>query len=139
MNKGISHSEGLITCALFGLIASAAVSLFIAAVCAFAALSMPDPGKYTGTFAAASLFIAAFAGGFTAAKRKGSATLLCGALSAAFLLALVAVSALILSVKMNVYFFALRALGVLLCSVLGANVGVGAGGKKKRKKSRNRT
>lgn len=141
MNKSVSHSAGLIPCALGGLIASAAVSLGIAAVCAFAALSMPDPGKYTGTFAVASLFIAAFAGGFASAKKKGGATLLCGVLSAAFLLALISVFSLIFSVKINISFFALRALGVLLCSVLGANVGVGAGtgGKKKRKKSRNRT
>ena len=141
MNKNVSHSAGLIPCVLRGLTASAAVSLCIASVCAFAALSMPDPGKYTGTFAAAALFVAAFAGGFASAKKKGGATLLCGALSAAFLLAVISLLALIFSVKMNISFFALRALGVLLCSVLGANVGVGAGtgGKRKRKKSRNRT
>jgi putative membrane protein (TIGR04086 family) len=141
MNKGVSNSAGLIPCALGGLVVSSAVSLGIAAACAFAALSMPDPGKYTGTFASASLFLAAFAGGFTAAKKKGGATLLCGALSAALLLAVTSLLALIFSVKMNIPFFALRALGVLLCSVLGANVGVGAvtGGKRKRKKSRNRT
>ena len=42
--------------------------------------------------------------------------------------------ALIFSVKMNVSAFALRALGVLICSVLGANVGVGSRTEGKRKK-----
>ena len=140
MNKSVSHSAGIVSCALRGLIASVAVSALTAAACAFAAISMPDPGKYTGTFAAASLFFAAFAGGFATARKKGSAVLLCGLLSAAFLLALVSIFALVFSVKINVSFFALRALGVLVCSVLGANVGVGAGtgGKKKRGKSKKR-
>ena len=58
-------------------------------------------------------------------------------LTAALALAAVSLLALIFSVKMNVSAFALRALGVLICSVLGANVGVGSRteGKRKKKKS----
>ena len=140
MNKSVSQNTGLVPSSLRGLIASAAAALGIAAVCAFAALSMPDPSRYAVIFASASLFIGAFAGGFAAARRHGGATLACGALTAAFMLALISLLALVFSVKMNVSAFALRALGVLVCSVLGANVGVGthAGGKKKKKRAHGR-
>ena len=140
MNRNVTHQAGLLPSAFRGLAVSLAVALAVVAVGAFASLSMPDPGKYTGTFAVAALFIAAFAGGLCTARRRGGATLLCGAMTALFILAPLSVFALIFSVKMNISVFALRALGVLACSVLGANVGVGAsvGGKKKKKKPRGR-
>ena len=139
MNKSVSHSQGLLPCALLGLAVSAAFSAAIAAVCALFALSMQDPGKLTPTFALASLFIAALAGGFASARKKGGSVLPCGVLTAALFLALISVLALIFSLKMNISLFALRALGVLLCSVLGANAGAGTGGKRKKRKHRNRT
>ena len=140
MNKNVSRPAGLVPSAFRGLIAAFACALAIAAACALAAISMHDPGKYVGAFALASLLIAAFAGGFAAARKKGDSTLICGALTAAFILAAVSLLALVFSVKMNVPAFALRALGVLVCSVLGANVGVGSRTEgKKKKKTAHRT
>lgn len=134
MNKNVLGRAGLVPSAFSGLLAAVISALAIAAVCALAAISMPDPGKYAGIFALAALFVSAFAGGFTTARKKGDSTLICGALTAALALAAVSLLALIFSVKMNVSAFALRALGVLICSVLGANIGVGSRTEGKRKK-----
>ena len=139
MNRNVTHQPGLLGAALRGLAVAFAVALAVTIACTLAALAMPAPGKYTGVYAVAALFIAAFAGGFCTARRRGGATLLCGAMTALFFLAPLSLLALIFSVKMNISVFALRALGVLVCSVLGANVGVGATrGNKKKKKARGR-
>jgi putative membrane protein (TIGR04086 family) len=141
MNKSVPHSHGIGYCALCGLIASVATALFAASLFALAALAAPDPSKYASVLAPAALFLAAFAGGFASARKRGGATILCGALAALLLLALASLLALCLSLKMNVSFFLLRALGALICAVLGANLGVGSlsCGKRKNKKRKNRT
>ena len=143
MNKTVSaknaQEKGLALCALRGMLSAALVLLILAAICAAVGLSMDDPSKYTEIFACLSLFGGAFAGGYATARAKGSATLLCGALTGAFLLALISLAALCFSLPMNVPRFALYSVCVLLCSVLGANIGVGTrGGKKKRKHLKNR-
>ena len=143
MNKNAYAKEesgqNLPVCALRGLLTAVLAVLAVAAACSFIGLGMEDPGKYTKIFAFASLFTASFAGGFSAARAKGSATLACGALTGAFVLALIAVLSLCFSLSLNIPLFALCAPCVLLCSVLGANVGVGArGGKKKKKHGKNR-
>ena len=85
MNKSVSaknaREKGLVLCALCGLLSAVLALILLAAVSAAVGLSMGDPGKYTKIFAFASLFGGAFAGGFATARRKGSATLLCGLLT----------------------------------------------------------
>jgi len=144
MNKTASAKEksgqGIITCALRGLISAIVVSLAVSAITAAVGLSTEDPGGYIKIFASVSLFCAAFAGGFAAARAKGSATLLCGALTGAFILALIALLSLCFSLRLNISLFALCAPCVLICSVLGANIGVCSrtGTGKKRKHAKNR-
>ncbi len=145
MNKAFSaKNEGapLLPSLLYGAASFLIVSAALAAVSSFIALGLDNPHGYTGVFSCASLFCAAFAGGFSAARKKGSATLLCGALTGAFSLALIALGALLLSVPQNLSLFAFRAPCVIVCSVLGACVGVGSRsrpGKKKKKYRKNRT
>ena len=136
---GKNKDTGLVFCALRGLLTAVIAALALSAAAAALSLSMGDPAKYAKIFAFAALFLAAFYGGFSAAKRKGGATLLCGFLSGAFLLALIALSSLCLSLQMNISLFLFAAPCVLFCSLLGANLGVGAAnGKKKTKHGKNR-
>ena len=144
MNRTASKESGaLLPSLLYGAASFAIVSISLSALFSALALFLDNPHGYTGIFACASLFCAAFAGGFSAVRKRGSATLLCGALTGALILAMVALSALCFSVPQNLSVFALRAPLVLLCSILGANVGVGsrgrANGKKKKKHRKNRT
>jgi putative membrane protein (TIGR04086 family) len=137
-----SSERGLLLCALRGLLSAVLVSLALAALTATLGLAMKTPTEYTKIFACISLFGAAFAGGFSAAKAKGSGTLICGALTALFIIALTALLSLALSLKINYSLFAFCAPCVLICSVLGANIGVGfsaIGAKKKKKIIKNRT
>ncbi len=146
MNKTASFKndseKGLIFCALRGLLSATLVSLALAALTSILGLAMKTPTEYAKIFACISLFGAAFAGGFSAAKAKGNGTLICGALTALFIVALSALLSLALSLKVNYSLFAFCAPCVLLCSVLGANIGVGfstLGTKKKKKIIKNRT
>jgi putative membrane protein (TIGR04086 family) len=133
------QEKSLILCALRGLLAALLTLFALAALFSAIGLSLDDPGKYTKIFAFASLFAAAFAGGFTSARKKGGATLLCGAATSIFLLALIALAALCFSLAINVSLFAVCSAFVLLCSVLGANIGLSLHGeKKKRKHAKNR-
>ena len=142
MNKSVSAKGGqksLVLCAFRGLLAAVLTLCILASVCAAVGLSLDDPGAYTKIFAFISLFGGAFAGGFTSSRAKGSATLLCGAVTGGFLLALLSLAALCLSLPMNISLFAVCSLSVLLCAILGANIGVGTyGGKKKKKHGKNR-
>ena len=133
MNKSVSH-RGLLPSALRGIIYAFVSALAVAAICAFVALCMPEPSEYAVVFAPASLFFSAFFGGFGAGRAHGGRALICGALTAAVMLALVSLFALIFAVKMNISVFMLRALGVLVCSVLGANIGAGSRAARKKKK-----
>ena len=144
MNRTASKECGaLLPSLLYGAASFAIVCVSLSAIFSALALFLASPHGYTGVFSCASLFCAAFAGGFSAARKRGCATLLCGALTGALILAIIALAALCFSVPQNISVFALRAPLVLLCSVLGANVGVGsrggAKGKKKKKHHKNRT
>lgn len=122
------QKKNIFVCALRGVLTAALIALFLAAAAAFIGISMEDPERYTKIFAFASLLPAAFAGGFACARAKGHATLLCGALTGLFLLALIALAALCLSQGMSPVRFGVTAPCVLALCVLGAGAGVGTGG-----------
>ena len=138
MNKNISAKGGneknFFICAAQGLLAAFLCSLILALACCFIGLSMDDPDKYTKIFALVSLFSGAFAGGFATARKMGRATLLCGALTGIFIIALLVFITLGFSLPLDLGLFGLCAPCVLALAVLGANLGVGSGEKKKKKR-----
>ena len=138
MNKTVSakagHEKSLVFAAFRGLLTALLISVAISAVCAFLGLYMEDPGAYVKIFAFISLFAGAFSGGFATARAKGSATLLCGLLTSLLIIALIAVISLSFSLSLKVPLFATCSICVLLCSVLGANVGISANSVKRKKK-----
>jgi putative membrane protein (TIGR04086 family) len=143
MNKTASLKKdglGLFSCALRGALSAVFAALILSALTAAAGLCLKNPSEYTSVFASVSLFGAAFTGGFATARRKGSATLLCGAVTALFIIAAMLLASIIFSLKINFSLLAFRVPCVLLCSVLGANVGIGfcRTGKRKKKHSKNR-
>lgn len=124
----------LIFCALRGFGVGVFCALLLAAALCLAGLSADDPNKYARLFAALSVLAASFAAGFTAAREKGSQTLLCGILSSLFLLCAAAILALALSLPMDLRLFALSAPCMLISGILGANMGVGSKRKKRSKR-----
>lgn len=140
MNKSASvksaREKGLVLCALRGFLTAVLALLLLAAAFSAFGLTMKNPGEYTKIFAFASLFGGAFSGGFAAARKKGCSTLPCGALTGAFILAAMALCALCFSLPLNISLFAVCSPSVLLCSVLGANIGVGFQSAAKAKRKR---
>ena len=126
VSKKSRQEQNIFLCALRGVLAAALCAIALAVLTSVIGLSMAEPDKYTKIFAFVCLFCAAFAGGFVCARAKGSATLLCGALTGLFLLALIAVITLCFSLSMNVPLFGICVPCVLLLCVLGANLGIGS-------------
>ena len=126
--------KNLFFCSLKGLGVSAALSLLISAITCMIGLSLDDPDKYTKIFAMASLFFAAFAGGFVSAKAKGSGTLLCGLCTGIMIIAVMTLASLGFALSVNIPLFCVCAPCVIAACILGANIGVGARSSKKKKK-----
>ena len=133
MNKNDAE-KNLFFCSLKGLGVSAALSLLISAITCMIGLSLDDPDKYTKIFAMASLFFAAFAGGFVSAKAKGSGTLLCGLCTGIMIIAVMTLASLGFALSVNIPLFCVCAPCVIAACILGANIGVGARSSKKKKK-----
>ena len=133
MNKNDAE-KNLFFCSLKGLGVSAALSLLISAITCMIGLSLDDPDKYTKIFAMASLFFAAFAGGFVSAKAKGSGTLLCGLCTGIMIIAIMTLASLGFALSVNIPLFCVCAPCVIAACILGANIGVGARSSKKKKK-----
>ena len=133
MNKN-DEEKNLFFCSLKGLGVSIALSLLLSAITCMIGLSLDDPDKYTKIFAMASLFFAAFAGGFVSAKAKGSGTLLCGLCTGIMIIAIMTLASLGFALSVNIPLFCVCAPCVIAACILGANIGVGARSSKKKKK-----
>lgn len=133
MNKNDAE-KNLFFCSLKGLGVSVALSLLLSAIMCMIGLSLDDPDKYTKIFAMASLFFAAFAGGFVSAKAKGSGTLLCGLCTGIMIIAIMTLASLGFALSVNIPLFCVCAPCVIAACILGANIGVGARSSKKKKK-----
>ena len=127
-----ASDKKLLLCALRGLFVGIFCALIFAAVTCLIGLSMDDPNKYVKTFAFISVLAASFAGGFATARERGAQTFLCGACSSLFLLCAMVLCTLGFALPLSVGLFGISAPCVLICGILGANMGIGS----KKKKSK---
>ena len=134
---GSHMPKGFFRCSLLGAAIAMALGTVLAVVVAFALYQAADPTRYITPAALSVLYISSLLGGFAATRLNLGSALLCGLTTGALLLAVSFIISLAISPSMSSEYniinaIALRA-AVLVCSIIGAFIGVS---KKKHDKKR---
>ncbi len=139
VSDGISSHmpKGFFRCSLMGTVIAMAIGVLLAIIVAFVIYQTADPTRYITPAALSVLYISSLFGGFAAARFNRGSALLCGLTTGALLLAATFIFSLPISENMSsdynvINAVALRA-AVLVCSIIGAFIGVS---KKKPDKKR---
>ena len=125
---GSHMPKGFFRCSLAGAVTVMAIGTVLAVVLAFVIYKTADPTRYITPAALSALYISSLLGGFAAARLNKGSALLCGLTTGALLLATTFIISLPISENMSAEYnlinaVALRA-AVLVCSIIGAFIGV---------------
>lgn len=135
---GSSIPKGILPCSAIGTVLSIAFTLLLGFIMAAILYRTADPARYIVPTAFSVLYISALIGGFFASKVNGGSALLCGLLTGAMLLALTFIISLLVSSELSSDYgiienISLRA-ALIVCTILGAFIGITKQHSKKQKK-----